>query len=104
MSASSTQSSFAKFPGDRQGTWSANCSGSPCADVSRLGKATYTQWLNKKGKIEADLTITKLEENRFLVVTAVATGARDELLPRHARPMPPAPPVTRCGAHFVSGR
>lgn len=48
-----------------------------CADVSRQGRATYTQWLNKKGRIEADLTITKLEENRFLVVTAVATGTRE---------------------------
>ena len=48
-----------------------------CADVSRQGRATYTQWLNKKGKIEADLTVTKLAEDRFLVVTAVATATRD---------------------------
>ena len=48
-----------------------------CADVGRQGKATYTQWLNAKGTIEADLTITKLAPERFLVVTAVATGNRE---------------------------
>jgi 4-methylaminobutanoate oxidase (formaldehyde-forming) len=48
-----------------------------CRDVSRQGRATYTQWLNKKGRIEADLTVTKLAEERFLVVTAVATATRD---------------------------
>ena len=29
---------------------------------------TYTQWLNERGLIEADLTVTKLEDERFLVV------------------------------------
>ena len=29
---------------------------------------TYTQWLNDDGKLEADLTVTKLEEGRFWVV------------------------------------
>jgi glycine cleavage system aminomethyltransferase T/glycine/D-amino acid oxidase-like deaminating enzyme len=32
------------------------------------GVITYTQWLNKTGKLEADLTITKLEEDKFWVV------------------------------------
>jgi heterotetrameric sarcosine oxidase gamma subunit len=32
------------------------------------GTITYTQWLNQDGKIEADLTVTKLAEDRFLVV------------------------------------
>ncbi len=32
------------------------------------GLITYTQWLNVEGKLEADLTVTKLEEDRFLVV------------------------------------
>jgi glycine cleavage system aminomethyltransferase T/glycine/D-amino acid oxidase-like deaminating enzyme len=32
------------------------------------GRITYTQWLNEKGTIEADLTVTKLDEERFLVV------------------------------------
>jgi 4-methylaminobutanoate oxidase (formaldehyde-forming) len=32
------------------------------------GTITYTQWLNEKGLLEADLTVTKLDEARFLVV------------------------------------
>jgi 4-methylaminobutanoate oxidase (formaldehyde-forming) len=31
-------------------------------------RITYTQWLNEAGKIEADLTVTKLAEDRFWVV------------------------------------
>jgi glycine cleavage system aminomethyltransferase T/glycine/D-amino acid oxidase-like deaminating enzyme len=33
-----------------------------------IGMITYTQWLNKDGKLEADLTVTKLEEDKFFVV------------------------------------
>jgi 4-methylaminobutanoate oxidase (formaldehyde-forming) len=32
------------------------------------GTITYTQWLNENGLLEADLTVTKLERERFLVV------------------------------------
>lgn len=32
------------------------------------GQITYTQWLNANGKLEADLTVTKLADDRFLVV------------------------------------
>jgi 4-methylaminobutanoate oxidase (formaldehyde-forming) len=32
------------------------------------GTITYTQWLNDDGKLEADLTVTKLGESRFWVV------------------------------------
>jgi 4-methylaminobutanoate oxidase (formaldehyde-forming) len=32
------------------------------------GIITYTQWLNQHGKLEADLTITKLSNEKFLVV------------------------------------
>jgi glycine cleavage system aminomethyltransferase T/glycine/D-amino acid oxidase-like deaminating enzyme len=32
------------------------------------GVVTYTQWLNAHGRLEADLTVTKLTEERFLVV------------------------------------
>jgi 4-methylaminobutanoate oxidase (formaldehyde-forming) len=34
------------------------------------GRITYTQWLNEWGKLEADLTVTKLEEDRFMVVVS----------------------------------
>lgn len=33
-----------------------------------VGIITYTQWLNANGKIEADLTVTKLTEEKFLIV------------------------------------
>ncbi len=34
------------------------------------GRVTYTQWLNQGGTIEADLTVTKLDEDRFYVVAS----------------------------------
>lgn len=34
------------------------------------GRITYTQWLNESGLLEADLTVTKLEDERFLVVAS----------------------------------
>jgi len=33
-----------------------------------VGNITYTQWLNDDGKMEADLTVLKLEEEKFMVV------------------------------------
>jgi len=41
------------------------------------GRIVYTQWLNERGGIEADLTVTRLSETRYMVVTATATGVRD---------------------------
>ena len=32
------------------------------------GTITYTQWLNERGLLEADLTVTKLADDRFVVV------------------------------------
>jgi 4-methylaminobutanoate oxidase (formaldehyde-forming) len=32
------------------------------------GRITYTQWLNEAGRLEADLTVTQLDDERFLVV------------------------------------
>ena len=34
------------------------------------GQITYTQWLNEDGKLEADLTVTKLDDDRFFVVAS----------------------------------
>ncbi|HUW78515.1 MAG TPA: FAD-dependent oxidoreductase [Candidatus Nanopelagicaceae bacterium] len=42
-----------------------------------IGKIVYTQWLNERGTIEADLTVTREAEDRYLVVTAAATQVRD---------------------------
>ncbi len=41
------------------------------------GRIIYTQWLNDRGGVEADLTVTRLSETAFLVVTAAASGPRD---------------------------
>ncbi len=35
---------------------------------SQVNQITYTQWLNEEGKLEADLTVTKLDEEKYLVV------------------------------------
>jgi len=34
------------------------------------GRITYTQWLNERGTIEADLTVTKLSDENFMVVAS----------------------------------
>jgi glycine cleavage system T protein len=41
------------------------------------GRCVYTQWLNERGGIEADLTVTREAETRFLVVTSAACETRD---------------------------
>ena len=41
------------------------------------GRIVYTQWLNERGGIEADLTVTRLDEHSFLVITAAAAVTRD---------------------------
>ncbi|HEY84481.1 MAG TPA: FAD-dependent oxidoreductase [Chloroflexi bacterium] len=35
---------------------------------AKANQITYTQWLNEAGKLEADLTVTKLNEESYLVV------------------------------------
>jgi 4-methylaminobutanoate oxidase (formaldehyde-forming) len=34
------------------------------------GRITYTQWLNEQGMLEADLTVTKLDDEHFFVVAS----------------------------------
>ncbi|MEM0908620.1 MAG: FAD-dependent oxidoreductase [Pseudomonadota bacterium] len=42
-----------------------------------VGKITYTQFLNAHGGIEADVTVTRLSETAYLVVTPAATRIAD---------------------------
>jgi heterotetrameric sarcosine oxidase gamma subunit len=42
-----------------------------------VGKVIYTQWLNPLGGIEADVTVTRLSETSFLVVTISTSQRRD---------------------------
>ncbi len=55
------------------------------ADVAvPAGKIVYTQFLNIRGGIEADVTVTRLGETAFLVVTPAATRRADQSwLARH---------------------
>lgn len=49
-----------------------------------VGKIVYTQLLNLRGGIEADLTVTRLAEDTYFIVTAGATEIRDfDWLSRH---------------------
>lgn len=49
-----------------------------------VGKIVYTQFLNTRGGIEADVTITRLSETAYLVVTPAATRLADQVrLHRH---------------------
>jgi len=43
-----------------------------------VGKIVYSQFLNAKGGIEADVTITRLSETAYLVVTPAATRLADQ--------------------------
>ncbi|GAA4596610.1 FAD-dependent oxidoreductase [Planotetraspora phitsanulokensis] len=49
-----------------------------------VGTVVYTQVLNERGGIDADVTVTRLAEDRFRVVTGTAFGVHDaEILRRH---------------------
>ena len=71
------QSSFAKFV--LKGSDVAAVLGRICAnDVDvPVGRVVYTQWLNERGGIEADLTVTRDAEDAYLIVTSGATQTRD---------------------------
>jgi len=81
------QSSFAKFR--LEGTDAMHVLNRVCGndiDVAP-GKLVYTQWLNERGGIEADLTVTRLSESVFLIVTGAETEIKDfNWLKRHIDP------------------
>lgn len=57
------------------------------AVAGAVGAVTYTQWCNDRGGIEADLTVTRLAEDRFMVIASdishrhVGQMLRDEVRP-----------------------
>jgi glycine cleavage system aminomethyltransferase T/glycine/D-amino acid oxidase-like deaminating enzyme len=63
-------------------------------DVAReVGEITYTQMLNRRGGIECDFTVTRVEEELFSIVTGTAFGNHDlSWIRRHA----PADGSVRC--------
>jgi len=49
-----------------------------------VGRIVYTQWLNERGLIEADLTVTRLADDKYLVVSSDAVHRHVETwLHRH---------------------
>ena len=42
-----------------------------------VGSLVYTQWLNEKGGIEADITVNRLGETRFMILTGGPMQVRD---------------------------
>lgn len=79
------QSTFAKFlvqGPDAEKVLQKICA----ADVGVApGRAVYTQWLNERGGIEADLTVTRIAEDKYWIVTAAVTSVRDMAwLKRHS--------------------
>ena len=78
------QSSFAKLlvqGRDAEAVLSRVCTNDVAVEPGRL---VYTQWLNERGGIEADVTVTRFDEARFLVVSAAADQERDRSwLARH---------------------
>jgi 4-methylaminobutanoate oxidase (formaldehyde-forming) len=71
------QSSFGKFlvqGGDAEAVLQRICANDVAVPP---GKVVYTQWLNERGGIEADVTVTRLAEDSYLVVTGAAVAGRD---------------------------
>ncbi|SIS66748.1 GcvT family protein [Neptunomonas antarctica] len=45
--------------------------------VVEQGSLVYTQWLNPRGGIEADVTLSKLDTDRYMVTTGISSLNRD---------------------------
>ena len=49
-----------------------------CANIDvEPGRVVYTQWLNERGGIEADLTIARINAENFHVITSISSLKRD---------------------------
>ncbi len=70
-------SSFGKFEVSGAGAL-ATLQRLSCANIDApVGKVVYTQWLNERGGIESDLTIARIDHNRFWVITGIGSLNRD---------------------------
>jgi glycine cleavage system T protein len=66
-----------------------------------VGKVVYTAWLNQNGGIQADLTVTRLEADRFLILTGGSTGLRDLAWLRHHVPTDGSVEITDRSSHYT---
>ena len=95
------ESSFAKLEVDRAAAPSRFLEHLCANEMDRpVGAITYTQMLNSRGGIEADFTVTRLGEERFLIVTGTAFGNHDLAGSRGTAPADGS--VERPGRHVVS--
>jgi 4-methylaminobutanoate oxidase (formaldehyde-forming) len=71
------QSSFAKY--ELSGPKAAEALEAICANrvVRAVGRLTYTQLLNSRGGIECDLTVARLAEDQFYIVTGTGFRTHD---------------------------
>ena len=59
---------------------------STCDMDKKIGSTIYSQFCNSKGGVECDLTISRLEDDRFYVVTGSSFGVHDgEWIRKHIR-------------------
>ena len=71
------QSSFAKYVLEGPGAERVIDRVSAANMAVPPGRVVYTQWLNERGGIEADLTVTRERWDRFLIVTSATSQVRD---------------------------
>jgi 4-methylaminobutanoate oxidase (formaldehyde-forming) len=71
------QTSFAKYR--VQGKDSTKLLGQLCANDIDVepGRLIYTQWLNENGGIESDLTVCRLAEDDYQIITSATSQTRD---------------------------
>jgi 4-methylaminobutanoate oxidase (formaldehyde-forming) len=70
-------SSFAKFEvsgPDAEKALQWICAGDISAEPGAL---VYTQWLNERGGIEADLTVSRTDTDRFMIISGIASFNKD---------------------------
>ena len=71
------QSSFSKYlvqGRDATAVLQRICTANIDTSAERI---VYTHWLNERGGIEADLTVTRLAENEYMVISGAATTHKD---------------------------
>ncbi|MBI2718355.1 MAG: FAD-dependent oxidoreductase [Rhizobiales bacterium] len=80
------QSSFAKY--ELVGKGAAEALDWICANrVPAVGRLAYTQMLNSRGGIECDLTVARLAEDRFYIVTGTGFRTHDSAwIADHVKP------------------